>query len=274
MTKDGKTNVIRPKTTFGARNRALALLGILCLSVSSCGNDNVADDPRVPEPSAPATLDYSFVWHESPAADLNSPTGTFIRAATESLQRSLDFGSISSGFPGFDTAVEDSSPSVSELVHDLGNLPTEVPDAAGALDTRILSAETDGVDTRAIVCVYQDRYLVSSSGTESYQVGADDEFDTRATEVAFKTEGTPPPSKVFGPQAMPASDAVFGEWKVSYIDFDLHDKERTEQERIEQDCRNTRGEIPRIPDEGKTVPKNDPSASIPPSPGWSNAPAV
>lgn len=233
-TKDGKTNVTRPKTMCGARKKVLVLFGVACVTVSSCSNDIVTDGEQPPKPSEPDTLDYSFVWHESPAVDLDSPTGTFIRAATESFFRSIDFGSISNSFLGFNTAVEDSSPSVSEQVHDIGNLPTEVPDAAGALDARVLSIETDGADTHAIVCTYEDRYLTSRKSEETYRVGADDGLDTRATEIVVRPIGTPPPAAVSGPRSRPASGSVFGEWKISHIDLSMGDSVE-EGERMEQD---------------------------------------
>ena len=189
----------------------------------------------------------------------------------------MDFSDIEYSFPGFELAVANSSPSIAEDTLDGQDWREDQESSwSGAKDLKVDSvSERDG-RTTAIVCAFQDRLLrESSEKPNEYLIGASSEGALRVIEIAFTQTGTQPKLVDPGPSPRPNNPDIFGQWQINAIDYDMryHSPEAARLEARES-CEANRGDIPRVPDEGKTVPKNDPSASIPPSPGWSNAPGV
>lgn len=129
--------------------------------------------------------------------------------------------------------------------------------------------------TTVTVCAFRDRLLVEDrENPRRYNVGMDDDMAFTPIQLVYVREGQQPTNGEPGPATRANTSNVFGQWKIASMNYSMRDLgEHIRRQALEQ-CQASRGDIPRVPDEGKTVPKNDPSASIPPSPGWSNAPAV
>lgn len=247
------------------------------LLVSGCTTDSEQAVNHAPIAPHVPTMNYSIVWHDSPVVDLKTPLGGFIRATAGSYLRGLDFSDIEYSFPGLEQAAADSSPSIAEdTLNGQDWREDQESSWSGAKDLRVDSvSERDGRAT-AIVCAFPDRLLrESSENPNEYLIGASSEGALRVIEIAFTRTGTQPKLVDPGPSARPITPDVFGQWPINSIDYDMryHSPEAARLEARES-CEANRGDIPRVPDEGKTVPKNDPSASITPSPGWSNKPGV
>ena len=222
-------------------------------------------------------MDYSIVWHDSPVVDLETPLGGFIRAMAESYLRGLDFSNIEYSFPGFEQAIANSSPSIAEDTLDGQDWREDQESSwAGAKDLKVDSiSERDG-RTIANVCAFQDRLLLENPDDPGeYFVGISSELALTVLEIEFTRTGTQPELVEPGPSPRPSNPEIFGQWQINSIDYDMryHSPEAARLEARES-CRANRGDIPRVPEKDETVPKDHPSASIPPSPGWSNAPAV
>lgn len=260
--------------TRGVAANALSMV-LACALVSGCATEGEQTVDQAPTASHVPTMDYSIVWHDSPVVDLKTPLGGFIRATAESYLRGLDFSNIEYSFPGFEQAVANSSPSIAEDTLDGQDWRDDQESSwAGAKDLRVDSvSERDG---RAIVnvCAFQDRLLVESRNPDEYLIGADSDTVLKVLELVFTRTGTQPKLVDPGPAPRPNDPEIFGQWQISSIDYNMRRTAEPARSEARDSCEANRGDIPRVPDEGKTVPKNDPSASIPPSPGWSNTPGV
>ena len=271
-----RTTRIQMNSTRSVRVSAAFSLLTICIITGGCeatqsdlGTDSDTVSPRVP------TMDYSIVWHDSPAVDLKTPLGGFIRATAESYLRGLDFSNIEYSFPGFEQAAANSSPSIAEDTLDGQDWREDEESSwAGAKDLKVDSvSERDG-RTIANVCTFQGRLLVESRNPDEYSIGTDSDTALKVIELVFTRTGTQPKLVEPGPAPRPNDPEIFGQWQISSIDYNMRRTAEPARSEARESCEANRGDIPRVPDEDKTVPRNDPLASIAPSPGWSNTPGV
>lgn len=249
-----------------ARN-PLVLALVTTLVAAGCAQPEPPPPAPLMTSVRPATDPYSFVWHEpAPGVEIDGPEYTFVRAATESFYRALHHGRIEGGFPGFEQVI-DQSPEIRDFIGRIGNPGTD-PEMLGAYDVRVVARETVGLSERVSVCLYKDRLLVQDlDAPDHYEVGHPEGLSFNRGDLVFDKVGTAPAVDVEGPESIPTSGDVFGEWKLRDYQFNPHrpsyDSVLAEEER----CQENRGNLAYVPETGETVPA-DSQQPIPPVPGW------
>ncbi|CPR78990.1 hypothetical protein [Mycobacteroides abscessus] len=208
--------------------------------------------------------DHTVVrWVPDPAADLMAPEGTFIRAATESMNaaRIAEGHGVEAikngGYPGFEHAFNNVS-KLDEFDGDknrYGNL------VVGALYHSVIGLTRNGDRYTAEVCI-DGRQTAQKRDDGTYIIN---NLDNWVVEVSMTFGPDPklpadqqhsPPVRQKGPAQRPADD-VFGSWVL----FDY-----TAINQINPKCKSF---APPIPDEWtKPTLFRDPPPTLPPDPGW------
>lgn len=203
-------------------------------------------------------------WIPNPAVDLMSPEGTFIRAASESYAR-IAFGRgrgeeaiADAGYPGFLRAFNN----VADAETSAGN-GDKTRTWVGTAYSEVVNFRRDGGSFTAEVCSYgsmsayeSDGNYVSAGSTPSWGAGSYTFGPDPRIAAADQHE---PPRNQRGPARTPSTD-VFGTWvltNVSTVEL--------------PQCAKLAPDTPMTWPPEKYV-RPDPPPTLPPSPGWPEAP--
>lgn len=201
-------------------SRAVFTATAAVLLIASCDRDT---PPKGPEPWDDNNH-TSVRWIPNPAADLMSPEGTFIRAATESWDRAwigqghgLD-AIKSAGYPGFEHAFNNVW-----KPEEVGGHARRSRPIVGTSYSEIVALSREGDRSKAAVCSYTSQTAgqledgkYSGPGSKPTEAGAWLTFGPDPKLAADQQHS--PPANQRGPSERP-TDNVFGTWVILDIDF-------------------------------------------------------
>ncbi|MCM3896774.1 hypothetical protein ND991_16330 [Gordonia sputi] len=179
------------------RSATLLTGASLLIALTACATTQPAttaiSPSRNPGYQRPASVQWTEHWNPTPAVDLTSPDGTFIRAFIEAQDVAMHSGRPAS-YPGYVNA--------DRVPHNLfyyGISPTDL--TTGFSSHSIIRLDNTGPDTYiATVC---RRESVNSLNKEALTVNIE--------WLTYHHHGTPPPANQRGPRNAPP-DNVFGDW--------------------------------------------------------------
>lgn len=222
-----------------------------------------------PKPETPAWDDNDHTttrWIPNPAADLMSPEGTFIRAASESWwlaghAQGTGIDAIrSGGYPGFEHALN--FPSIPWKPEQIGGATRFSNPAVGTDYREIVSLTRDGERFRAGLCHYTSQ-VADHLPDNTYRNGGHTDTGTGVwltfgpdPKLAPQEQHSPPPMQKG--QAKKPTDNVFGTWVI--FDYDPLTADSLPQ------CKKL---APGTPDNlPSPYIRNEPPPTLPPDPGW------
>lgn len=168
------------------------------LLIAGCARGHAPDPPTGYQ--IPANIHYSDQWVSTPAVDLMSADGTFIRAFFEAVdvQRNNSNG-MKGSYPGFSKANE-----TGRNDSDVG----DDEDIYGYAGRWVLNFTINPDNTAtAIVC----EYMSVKTDTREANIGESDI-------LTYRRVGAAPPTDQKGPARAPAT-SVFGDWYASGYEF-------------------------------------------------------
>jgi hypothetical protein len=262
-------------TPFRYAAASLTTVTLLAVGCSRSEPAPAPPQPSRPQPSAAtgvdAVLQYSNRWIDNPALDLMSSEGTFVRATAESLDR-VGYGEGTGleairdgGYPGFARALNNAvDPQV------VGGNARKDQAKVGTLYFEVVDFRRDENTFTAGVCTYGS--MTDTKVWDGYKSSGRRLPAGSATVMTFGPDPTipveaqvAPPSRQRGPARAPSAD-VFGTWKLTHIEIAAADAQFPQ-------CGNTLapGTPQDSPDDYYVRP--EPPPTLPPSPGWPDAPA-
>ncbi len=207
-----------------------------------------------PEQSQPIGINTTFQWLPTPDFDLMSPEGLFVRAYVESYEHARNGQDTTWGYPGFAAA---SPPDIDSVLanDDLGLRFT------GTFFYRLLHRKYEVSSMKITLCRYGYATFPEGNGSTF------DDWPPRPVLLNVNTTGAQPPAHQRGPRRAPVTN-VFGDWKVTEIDFVPTDPHigKTPDYSL---CAATLSGIPPLPTE--PAQRSEPVPPLPPSPGWPDA---
>lgn len=252
--------------------------GMLQLSTASlmtllviAGCTDKTDVPPRPTPNASPAAERSTRWIASPALNLMSPEGTFVRAFVESM----DAATGSAEHRGTDAFLNDGYPG---FLHAFNNvLSTETyggnePDlgrwGAGTYYYEVVDLRHEGTNITAGICKYISMLAWRPGGGDMYRSAGSAAFGqgrwlTFGPDPAISADQQRSPKvEQRGPATKP-NDNVFGTWIATKFDYAGW--------AIPQCKRLAPGTPPDWPD---PFVRPDPPPTLPPDPGWPGQPDV
>lgn len=199
---------VQSVTRVGARMVAWCVVSCVVIVMAGCSPSKTPASPTVSTTTVKAATGYqvprnvlfSEHWVATPAVDLMSPEGTYLRAYTEADHvADFNFGRADGSYPGFATAAQDHHYRAGWGQSAEGFFTNWVHD---------LSLASDGSAT-AVVC-YAGNVAVSGSFPDNYS------FFKRT--VTFQRVGVSPPANQKGPARAPLV-SVFGDWYTSKFEL-------------------------------------------------------
>lgn len=240
--------------------KALSFVGtafVTALVLTSCTHE--------PKPETPAWVDNDHTttrWLPNPAADLMSPEGTFIRAASESwwlaghAQGSGLDAIRSGGYPGFEHAFNNAW-----NVDEVGGTTRFNTPVVGTDYREIVSLTPEGANFKAGICHYTSQtanQLPDGTYKSSGNVGTGTgQWITFGPDPKLTTaEQHSSPSNQKGSAKRP-TDNMFGTWVITHVDIAATDLPQ---------CKKL---APGTPDNlPSPYIRNEPPPTLPPDPGW------
>ncbi|WP_407045677.1 hypothetical protein [Mycobacteroides abscessus] len=243
------------------RSTCTTAAAAVCLILAACTHET---------PTAPPAWDdndhTSIRWISNPAADLMSPEGTFIRAATESWHRAWigqghGMDAIkSAGYPGFDYAFN--APGNRWDPEEVGGHSRRTQLMVGTRYSEVVELKREGPNFKAAICDYTSQVAgqqqggqYESAGSASLGSGVRLTFGPDPKLPAEQQRS--PLAHQRGPAEHPA-DNVFGTW----VMFDYVPLPATTLPQCNKLAPGTPNDWP------NPYVRSDPPPTLPPDPGW------
>lgn len=188
-------------TILSSRWTSAAALAMMCLVACTPTPNAPAPTSTTPSPAhlgyqVPDLVQFSEHWIATPAVDLMSPDGTFVRAFIESEQVQLFSRPEDSPYPGYRQADRQTN----------GRTLGVYQPYHGYTTRRVMSFEEHPDSTvTAFICSY----------TSIRPMKEDVPPGISGSTLRYHRNGTPPPANQKGPSRAPAG-SVFGDWYATF----------------------------------------------------------